>query len=118
MAATAAPREERMAAAAKRRRRRVAKSLPVAIVRWQIITMLALFAAVGGSGLVLVTAAQEMRSLYSAMDELQSKQDRTMAQYSRLLLERGTFASLQTVEVVATQELQMVFPQQVEEISP
>ena len=59
-----------------------------------------------------------MRSLHSAMDELQSKQDRTMAQYSRLLLERGTFASLQTVEVVATQELQMVFPQQVEEISP
>jgi cell division protein FtsL len=80
--------------------------------------MLALFAAVGGSGLALVTAAQEMRSLHSAMDELQSKQDRTMAQYSRLLLERGTFASLQTVEVVATQELQMVFPQQVEEISP
>jgi cell division protein FtsL len=59
-----------------------------------------------------------MRSLHSAMDELQSKQDRTMAQYSRLLLERGTFASLRTVEVVATQELQMVFPQQVEEISP
>ena len=45
---------------------------------------------------------------------LQSAQDRQMAEYSRLLLERSTFASLQTVEVVAIEELQMKFPLEVE----
>jgi cell division protein FtsL len=39
-----------------------------------------------------------------------------MAEYSRLLLERSSFASLQTVETVATQELRMQFPQTIEEV--
>jgi len=41
-----------------------------------------------------------------------------MAEYSRLLLERSTFAGLQTVEAVASQELQMGYPDNIEEIAP
>jgi cell division protein FtsL len=41
-----------------------------------------------------------------------------LAEHSRLLLERSTFAGLQTVEVVATQELQMAFPAEIKEVVP
>ena len=84
------------------------------LVRWQVMLLLVLTFAVAASGLSLVKAAQQMRSLHSALDVLQSAQDRQMAEYSRLLLERSTFASLQTVEVVAIEELQMKFPLEVE----
>lgn len=72
--------------------------------------------SVVGSGLTLVKSAQQMRSLHSSLDGLQSKQDRLMAQYSRLLLERSTFAGLQTVEIVASEELNMSFPIEIQAV--
>jgi cell division protein FtsL len=51
------------------------------------------------------------------MDELQSNQDVLLANYSRLLLERSTLASMQTVEAVATTELQMFFPETIVQVS-
>ncbi len=98
----------------RRRKVKVMTTPPVTLVRWQVLLLLALTFAVAASGLSLVKAAQQMRSLHSALDVLQSAQDRQMAEYSRLLLERSTFASLQTVEVVATEELKMKFPLEVE----
>ena len=98
----------------KRRKAKVTTSPPVTLVRWQVMLLLLLTFAVAASGLSLVKAAQQMRSLHSALDVLQSAEDRQMAEYSRLLLERSTFASLQTVEVVAMEELQMKFPLEVE----
>ena len=98
----------------KRRKTKLATTTPVTLVRWHVMLLLALTFAVAASGLSLVRAAQQMRSLHSALDVLQSAQDRQMAEYSRLLLERSTFASLQTVEVVAIEELQMKFPLEVE----
>lgn len=103
-----------ISAKAKRHRGKVATLPPVTLVRWQVMLLLVLTIAVSASGLSLVKAAQQMRSLHSALDVLQSAQDRQMADYSRLLLERSTFASLQTVEVVALEELQMKFPLEVE----
>ena len=99
---------------AKRHRGKSTTSPRVTLVRWQVMLLLVLTIAVSASGLSLVKAAQQMRSLHSALDVLQSAQDRQMADYSRLLLERSTFASLQTVEVVALEELQMKFPLEVE----
>ena len=98
----------------RRRKTKLATTPPVTLVRWHVMLLLALTFAVAASGLSLVRAAQQMRSLHSALDVLQSAQDRQMAEYSRLLLERSTFASLQTVEVVAIEELQMKFPLEVE----
>ena len=40
-----------------------------------------------------------------------------LAEHSRLLLERSTFAGLQTVEAAATEELQMAFPDEIKEVS-
>ena len=54
---------------------------PVTLVRWQVMLLLILTFAVAASGLSLVKAAQQMRSLHSALDVLQSAQDRQMAEY-------------------------------------
>ena len=51
------------------------------------------------------------------MDELQTNQNVLLANYSRLLLERSTLASMQTVEVVATTELQMFFPEDIVQVN-
>ena len=86
--------------------------------RWQLLVILVITVSLISSGLALVQAAQTMRSLHSELDQLQTRQHRLMAEYSRLLLERSSFASLQTVETVATQELRMRFPQTIEEVVP
>ena len=86
--------------------------------RWHLLVLLVTTAALISSGLALVEAAKSMRSLHSELDQLQTRQHRLMAEHSRLLLERSSFASLQTVETVATQELRMRFPQTIEEVVP
>ena len=85
---------------------------------WQLFVLLVITASLISSGLALVHAAQSMRSLHSELDQLQTRQHSLMTEYSRLLLERSSFASLQTVETVATQELRMQFPQTIEEVVP
>ncbi len=86
--------------------------------RWHLIAVLILAALLVGNGLALVQGAQAMRALHSELDQLQTRQHSLMADHSRLLLERSSFASLQTVETVATQELRMQFPQTIEEVVP
>ena len=86
--------------------------------RWHLLVVLVITVSLISSGLALVQAAQSMRALHSQLDQLQTRQHRLMAEYSRLLLERSSFASLQTVETVATQELRMQFPQTIEEVVP
>ena len=88
------------------------------LARWHLLVLLVITVSLISSGLALVQAAQSMRSLHSELDQLQTRQHRLMAEYSRLLLERSSFASLQTVETVATQELRMQFPQTIEEVVP
>ena len=86
--------------------------------RWHLLVLLVITVSLISSGLALVQAAQSMRSLHSELDQLQTRQHRLMAEHSRLLLERSSFASLQTVETVATQELRMQFPQTIEAVVP
>ncbi len=76
-----------------------------------------LLAGIFSSGLQLVESADEMRFLYRSMDELQANQNVLLANYSRLLLERSTLASMQTVEIVATTELQMFFPEDIVQVN-
>ena len=86
--------------------------------RWHLLAILIIAGMLVSSGLALVRAAQAMRSLHSELDQLQTRQHSLMADYSRLLLERSSFASLQTVETVAAQELRMQFPRAIEEVVP
>ena len=85
---------------------------------WHLLAILIIAGLLVSSGLALVRAAQAMRSLHSELDQLQTRQHSLMADYSRLLLERSSFASLQTVETVATQELRMQFPREIEVVVP
>ena len=83
-----------------------------------LVAILIIAGLLVSSGLALVRAAQAMRSLHSELDQLQTRQHSLMADYSRLLLERSSFASLQTVETVAAQELRMQFPRAIEVVVP
>ncbi len=81
-----------------------------------VVGVLVLLAGIFYSGLRLVESADEMRFLYRSTDELQTNQNILLANYSRLLLERSTLASMQTVEIVATNELQMFFPENIVQV--
>lgn len=89
------------------------KSVPAQWVAGVVILLAGIFF----SGLQLVESADKMRFLYRSMDELQTNQNVLLANYSRLLLERSTLASMQTVEVVATTELQMFFPEEIVQVN-
>ena len=89
------------------------KTVPAQWVAAVFILLVSIFY----SGLRLVESADEMRFLYRSMDELQTNQNILLANYSRLLLERSTLASMQTVEIVATNELQMFFPQNIIQVN-
>jgi cell division protein FtsL len=107
------------AAGPKTDARRRKQNAPVLSIRvWPLLALAALLVGVIASGISVVKGAQELRSLHTALDQSQKAQDRLLAEHSRLLLERSTFAGLQTVEVVATQELQMAFPAEIKEVVP
>jgi len=99
-----------------RRRQQSSPALSLGVL--PLIAVFGLLVGVIASGITLIKGAQELRSLHTALDQSQKAQDRLLAEHSRLLLERSTFAGLQTVEVVATQELQMVFPEEIKEVMP
>jgi len=75
-----------------------------------------LLAVITFSGLQLADAAHDMRGLYRDMGEVQKSQDEALAEHSRLLLERSALASLNNIEQVAEQELDMQFPAEVGEV--
>jgi cell division protein FtsL len=81
------------------------------VPKHQAIVLVTLLVGILYSGLQLVESVHQMRFLYRSMDELQANQDILLANYSRLLLERSTLASMQTIEAVAERELQMFFPE-------
>jgi cell division protein FtsL len=80
--------------------------------------LLALLAAVVGSGIQVALVSHEVRTLHADLQAAQRAQDELLAEYSRLLLERSTLASFQIVERVAQSELAMQFPESVERIDP
>ena len=84
-------------ALSKRGNRRRRKTTLTSLGVWPVLADVAVFVGVIASGITVVKGAHELRSLHTALDQSQKKQDRLLAEHSRLLLERSTFAGLQTV---------------------
>jgi cell division protein FtsL len=68
-------------------------------------------------GLSVVESAAETRALYQALGEVQRQHDQLLEAHSRLSLERSTMSSLQKIETVALEDLHMVFPAEIEQVT-
>ncbi len=62
------------------------------------------------SALFLVFSVHELRKIHMSLDEAQRNETRELARNSRLLLEKSSLASLNEVESIALEELDMLFP--------
>ncbi len=79
---------------------------------------LGLTVAAALSGVQVVFTAHELREVHRQLETTRHQQDRLLAEHSRLLLERGALAAYQHVERVAGAELDMQFPNEVQQILP
>ncbi len=97
------------------RRRAVVQARPT----WQwIVAAGAIYIGIAASGVCVAAVAQEVRGLFVALAKNQNRQDELLAQYSRLLIERGTLSSYQNVDQAAERQLAMRFPETVERVTP
>ena len=101
---------------ASRSRRGRNKNRSGAGVRLGLI--LALFPGVVASGTQVVFTAHQLREIHGLLEATRHRQDRLLAEHSRLLLERGAVAAYQHVERVAEVQLNMRFPNEVERVLP
>ena len=88
----------------------------MSVARFAIWVLLLL--AVVLSGVQVASTSQEVRRLHVVREEAQRRQDEHLAEYSRLLIERGALSAYRNVERVARDELAMSFPEDVERIEP
>lgn len=88
------------------------------MIRSRILFCLLLLVAVVASGVRVAYSSQEVRSLHAQLQAAQQRQDAELAEHSRLLLERSMETSYANVERVAESQLDMVFPEQAEQIEP
>lgn len=100
-----------------RRTRRGRRSERTIDPRWLLIGVL-VYLGIAATGIGVARSSQETRALYYALEQDQRAQDQLLAQYSRLLLERSTFASFRNVDEVAARRLGMRFPEKVERVRP
>jgi cell division protein FtsL len=97
------------------RRRTTSQSRP----KWQWLAVaLAIYTGIAASGVCVAAVAQDVRGLFVALAKNQGRQDELLAQYSRLLIERGTLSSYQNVDQAAERQLAMRFPETVERVGP
>ena len=68
------------------------------------------------TGIQTARQSSEMRGLFQRLSTNQEVQDRLLAEYRLLLLERATLASYLNIESVATDDLNMQFPEQVRRV--
>ena len=73
--------------------------------------MLLLVSAVLGTGIAVVYARQEHRQAYVQLNKLVRERDELNIEFSRLQLEQATWSETNRIEQVATERLQMTFPQ-------
>ncbi len=83
-----------------------------------VIVFVVLLLAVVGSGIQVALVSHDVRQLHGELEAAQEDQDRHLAEYSRLLLERSALSAYQNVERLAETELGMQFPDQVEHLEP
>jgi len=69
------------------------------------------------AGVQSARQSSEMRALFQRLSGNQTVQDRLLAEYRLLLLERATIAGYQNVERIAVEELDMRFPEDVRRVS-
>lgn len=82
------------------------------------VVVATLLLAVVISGVQVVNSSHEVRALHAELQSVQQRQDAELAEHSRLLLERSVQTSYANVEHVAQAELDMVFPEVVEQVDP
>ena len=93
------------------KRERTSRELRFGVV-WRLV-FVGLAGSIVASGLGVVDTASETRDLYQSLGEVQREHDQLLEEHSRLSLERSTMSSLQKIETVALEELEMEFPTQI-----
>ncbi len=84
---------------------------------WMAATAV-IYVGVALTGVWIASLGHDVRGLFVAIEQNQQSQDAILAQYSRLLIERGTLASYQNVDQLAERQLAMRFPELVERVAP
>ena len=77
---------------------------------------IAAWAGIAVAGIETARQSGEMRDLFQRLSTNQEAQDRLLAEYRLLLLEQATLASYLNLESVATDDLDMRFPEQVRRV--
>ena len=77
---------------------------------------IAAWVGIAVAGIETARQSGEMRDLFQRLSTNQEVQDRLLAEYRLLLLEQATLASYLNVESVATDDLDMRFPERIRRV--
>lgn len=77
---------------------------------------IATWTGIAVAGIETARQSGEMRELFQRLSTNQEVQDRLLAEYRLLLLEQTTLASYLNLESVATDDLDMRFPEQIRRV--
>ena len=77
---------------------------------------IAVWTGIAVAGVETARQSAEMRDLFQRLTTNQEVQDRLLAEYRLLLLEQATLASYLNLESVATDDLDMRFPEQIRRV--
>lgn len=90
------------------------KGEAMSVGRWAAVV--ALVMAVAASGVQVAMQAQSMRQAFADLAAAQERHDALLAEYTRLLLERGMLSSYRNVGDTASEALAMRFPETFTEV--
>lgn len=76
----------------------------------QMITVVALSAAIVGTGVAVVVAKHDARQLFAELEALNREQDRLDVDWGRLRLEQSAFATHPRIEQIARERLELAAP--------
>ena len=82
---------------------------------WMLLGI-ATWTGIAVAGIETARQSGEMRDLFQRLSTNQQVQDRLLAEYRLLLLEQATLASYLNLESVATDDLDMSFPEQIRRV--
>lgn len=98
-------------------KRRTQRHKPPALLEWsgilhaRSVVMLALLMSFLFTGLAVVYTTHENRYSFNELQELKEQANQFQVQWGQLLIEQSTFGLGGTVELKATQQLQMKIPE-------
>ncbi|MDE0444904.1 MAG: cell division protein FtsL [Gammaproteobacteria bacterium] len=82
---------------------------------WMVLGIVA-WAGIAVAGIETARQSGEMRDLFQRLSTNQEVQDGLLAEYRLLLLEQATLASYLNLESVATDDLDMQFPERIRRV--